>query len=121
MSDKQVENKDVIELGKNIRLCRRRKHMSQEKLGQEAFMSGKAISRIEQANIITGIDKIFAIMDGLDVTPLDIFPQRYVNQISSDHAKDTLLLVYLWKALDYETKNLILKIMRSFLENKKHY
>ncbi len=41
MSDKQVENKDVIELGKNIRLCRRRKHMSQEKLGQKHLCLAK--------------------------------------------------------------------------------
>ena len=80
MADKRISDCDVLELGENIRAIRRKKKMTQKELGEAAFMSDKALSRIEKGNIIPGVDKIFDIADGLGVTPMDLSPKRYKEQ-----------------------------------------
>ena len=81
LSDRQVLNDDIIELGKNIKLWRKKQNMTQIDLGQKSFMSDKALSRIENGNIVPGVDKVYHIADALDVTPLDLAPKRYRDKL----------------------------------------
>lgn len=111
MADKRVPDCDVIELGENIREIRKNKKMTQKELGEAAFMSDKALSRIEKGKLIPGVDKVFDIADGLGVTPMDLSPKRYREQILQSNTQDELLLVHLWKNMDNEKRKLALNMM----------
>ena len=116
LSDRGVLNKDILELGKNIQSIRKEKHMTQKELGQAAFMSDKALSRIENGNIIPGIDKIYSIADALNVPPLALGPQRFRDELLMNRTSNDLLHNYYWKQLDEEKQRVILSIMKEFVE-----
>lgn len=116
MADKRVSDCDVLELGENIRAIRRQKKMTQKELGEAAFMSDKALSRIEKGNIIPGVDKIFDIADGLGVTPMDLSPKRYKEQLLHN-TQDELLLLHFWKNMDDEKRKLALNMMAMIIGN----
>lgn len=117
LADKRISDCDVLELGENIRAIRRKKKMTQKELGEAAFMSDKALSRIEKGNIIPGVDKIFDIADGLGVTPMDLSPKRYKEQLLQNNTQDELLLLHLWKSMDDEKRKLALNMMAMIVGN----
>ena len=111
LPDKKVLNNDIIELGRNIKFCRKKQHMTQYELGHKSYMSDKALSRIENGNIVPGVDKVFHIADALNVTPLELAPKRFRDRLLSDRMYDDLLRDFLWKQMDEQKRYIALHLM----------
>lgn len=59
-------------LGENIRLCRRKAHLSQEKLAEKADLHPVYISQVERAERAVTIDSLLKIAKALGVRLRDL-------------------------------------------------
>lgn len=70
-------DKDVAELGHNIRNARERVGVSLDELARLINSDKSHLSKIENGGQTPKIDSIFRIMDALEVVPSDIMPARF--------------------------------------------
>lgn len=76
---KDVEIEPIIEFGKNLRLIRKSKGLSMEKLADLAEFEYSQISRIELGQINTSIDTVFKLAKALSVEPKELFDFKSEN------------------------------------------
>lgn len=115
------ERKDLIELGSRIREQREGAGMSQEQLAEKIGVIGNTVSRMELAESVMKVDKLFRILDALEILPEMILPARlYDRDISCP--LDTLPL--LWHQLSKPNQkilyNTIHPLIQGMLESQKH-
>ena len=79
-----IENKDIIEVGENIRKRREALGISQNELALQVDTSLNAIHLYENANRIMRLDRWFLIADALKTTPSRIGPTRYCSKENVD-------------------------------------
>lgn len=77
MSDEETVKQRRWELGRAIYRIRRRSHISQEKLAYMADTDRAYMGRIERGEQSVSLDKIWAICDALQITPVDLFQEAY--------------------------------------------
>ncbi len=65
--------KDVRAFGKNLRLIRKEKGITQEQLAFDVGVELRQIGRIERGEINTGINSVFKIAKVLGVEPKELF------------------------------------------------
>lgn len=70
---KDVEIEPIIMFGSQLRLIRRSKGLSMEKLAALSFFEYSQISRIELGQINTSLDTVFKLAKALDVDVKDLF------------------------------------------------
>ena len=70
---KDVELDSIIEFGKNLRLIRKSKGISMEKLANLADFEYSQISRIELGQINTSLDTIFKLAKALSIDAKELF------------------------------------------------
>lgn len=70
---KDVEIDSIIEFGKNLRLIRKSKGISMEKLANIADFEYSQISRIELGQINTSLDTVFKLAKALSIDTKDLF------------------------------------------------
>lgn len=115
------ERKDLIELGSRIREQREGAGMSQEQLAEKIGVIGNTVSRMELAESVMKVDKLFRILDALEILPEMILPAGlYDRDISCP--LDTLPL--LWHQLSKPNQkilyNTIHPLIQGMLESQKH-
>jgi len=59
---------DYVALGRRIRICRKRKKLSQEKLGEVCSISTAHVGHIERGTRIPSIEALYQISKELDVS-----------------------------------------------------
>lgn len=74
------ERKDLIELGSRIREQREGAGMSQEQLAEKIGVIGNTVSRMELAESVMKVDKLFRILDALEILPEMILPARFYDR-----------------------------------------
>ena len=74
---KDVEIIPIIEFGKRLRLIRKSKGLSMEKLAEITSFEYSQISRIELGQINTTIDTAFKIAKALNLHPKELFDFEY--------------------------------------------
>jgi transcriptional regulator with XRE-family HTH domain len=70
---KDVEIDSIIEFGKNLRLIRKSKGISMEKLANLADFEYSQISRIELGQINTSLDTVFKLAKALSIDAKELF------------------------------------------------
>lgn len=70
---KEVEIDSIIEFGKNLRLIRKSKGISMEKLANLADFEYSQISRIELGQINTSLDTVFKLARALSIDAKELF------------------------------------------------
>jgi transcriptional regulator with XRE-family HTH domain len=70
---KDVEIDSIIEFGKNLRLIRKSKGISMEKLANIADFEYSQINRIELGQINTSLDTVFKLAKDLSIDAKDLF------------------------------------------------
>lgn len=70
---KDVEIDSIIEFGKNLRLIRKSKGISMEKLANLADFEYSQISRIELGQINTSLDTVFKLARALSIDAKELF------------------------------------------------
>jgi len=63
----------LINLGKNIKLARRTKHLSQNALAEKLDISREHLAKIETAKRCVSLNLLFKICEVLEITESDIF------------------------------------------------
>ncbi|MBM6886923.1 helix-turn-helix domain-containing protein [Pseudoflavonifractor phocaeensis] len=74
-SERQKNNQDLIELGKNIQRCREVAGMTQKKLGMEIDADKAQISRYESGQAAMKVDRLFQIAEVLQVPVEELCPK----------------------------------------------
>ena len=72
-----IENRDIIEVGENIRKRREALGISQNELAIQVDTSASAMYLYENGRRIMGLDKWFQIADMLKTDPTSLAPKRY--------------------------------------------
>ena len=70
---KDVEITPIIEFGKRLRIMRKSKGFSMEKLAALSSFEYSQISRIELGQINTTLDTVFKLAKALNIPPKDLF------------------------------------------------
>lgn len=68
----------LIEVGVQIRECRKRAGISQEKLAELSGVNNNTIYRAENGMYAVSIDTLFAIADALEVPIEELCPERFM-------------------------------------------
>jgi transcriptional regulator with XRE-family HTH domain len=76
---KDVEIDSIIEFGKNLRLIRKSKGISMEKLANLADFEYSQISRIELGQINTSLDTVFKLAKALSIDAKELFDFKSEN------------------------------------------
>jgi transcriptional regulator with XRE-family HTH domain len=76
---KDVEIEPIIEFGKNLRLIRKSKGISMEKLAELADFEYSQISRIELGQINTSLDTVFKLAKALSIDAKELFDFKSEN------------------------------------------
>lgn len=63
----------IVKLGKNIRLARRSKHLSQNALADKLDISREHLAKIETAKRCVSLKLLFKICEALGITESEIF------------------------------------------------
>lgn len=115
------ERKDLIELGNRIREQRDGADMSQEQLAEKIGVIGNTISRMELAETVMKVDKLFRILDALEILPEMILPARFFDR---DVGCPLDTLPSLWRQLSKPNQkilyNTIHPLIQGMLESQKH-
>ena len=70
---KEVEIESIILFGKHLRMIRKSKGYSMEKLADLSSFEYSQISRIELGQINTSLDTIFKLAKALEISPKEFF------------------------------------------------
>ncbi len=76
---KVVEIESIIKFGKNLRLIRKSKGISMEKLANLSDFEYSQISRIELGQINTSIDTVFKLAKALEIDVKELFDFKSEN------------------------------------------
>ena len=79
-----IENRDIIEVGENIRKRREMLGISQNALGVQVESNGNAIHLYESGKQVMRVDKLLQIADALKTTPMQILPKRCISGYDTD-------------------------------------
>ena len=69
-------NSDLMYIAEQIKRFRKERHISQEQLAKMVFVSRHTISNIERGKTAITLEVLIAIVEALEVSIADIFPQR---------------------------------------------
>lgn len=119
MAEKIIDNPDIIEIGRNIQKCRKKKGLSQNKLADRVNVAGNSMHRMEAATVVMGVDKLLAISDALEVSPNELLPDRF--QKSEKGTKKNQELdnnLQLWSKLTDANKNIVMTMMKMLAEQQ---
>lgn len=98
-------------LGKNIKLARKKVHMTQEELAERVDISTVFVSQIENANRKASLETVYKISKVLNISMDEL--------LSSESAKetdDTEELLYLLKPRTISEKKFITRIVKNILQ-----
>lgn len=70
---KLKDEKYIIEFGKNLRILRKSKNLSQENLANDANIPINQVGRIERGEINTTITTLHSIAQALNIPTSDLF------------------------------------------------
>lgn len=73
---------DVYEVGGKIREAREVAGLTQEQLAERSNISGNAISRYETGESEMRIGTLFKIADGLGISPEELMPERFFDEVT---------------------------------------
>lgn len=73
---------DVYEVGGKIREAREAAGLTQEQLAERSNISGNAISRYETGESEMRIGTLFKIADGLGISPEELMPERFFDEVT---------------------------------------
>lgn len=84
-----MDEKKLRQLGHRIRIARREKGMTQERLAETANLSTTYIGRLERGEKTPSIDTLVILSESLEVSPLDILIDLD-SSLGKDHVKDRI-------------------------------
>ena len=101
----KVDNlNDFIILGNNICNKRHEKGLSQTELADLVNTTRNTIGRIESADVVMGVDKLFAIAKVLDCTLEDLCPEELIKKT---YIKENNQMFTLYECLSEPNKNVV--------------
>lgn len=119
MAEKIINNPDIIEIGRNIQKCRKKKGLSQNKLADRVNVAGNSMHRMEGATVVMGIDKLLAISDALEVSPNELLPERFQKRDECTKKNQELDdNLQLWSKLTDANKNIVMTMMKMLAEQQ---
>ena len=108
-----IENRDIIEVGENIRKRREMLGISQNALGVQVESNGNAIHLYESGKQVMRVDKLLQIADALKTTPMQILPKRCISGYDTDPRMNRIM--ELSKKLTAEEQNDFYRIMEDHI------
>jgi transcriptional regulator with XRE-family HTH domain len=78
MSKQEIIRERRYALGQSIRTLRKQRQLSQEQLAALAEIDRAYMGRIERGEQSISLDKIWAICDALEITPVELFEESKI-------------------------------------------
>ncbi len=84
-----MDEKKLRQLGHRIRIARREKGITQERLAEKANLSTTYIGRLERGEKTPSLETLVTLADCLEVSPLDILVDLD-SSLGKDHVKSRI-------------------------------